>query len=61
MRPDDSTPPQIEIIVLRSASDRVVVRINRVGLYIHEFTEKIPSFSGSYYVGGVPKNKMPAQ
>ncbi|XP_049919958.1 laminin subunit alpha-5 isoform X1 [Epinephelus moara] len=53
-------PKALEIIILRSMN-RVVVRNNRNNLYIHQFTEGIPSFSGSYYLGGVPEHKMPAK
>lgn len=52
---------QLEIIILRSNPDRVVVRNNRISLYNHHFTEKIPPFSGSYFLGGVPEDKMPAK
>uniref|UniRef100_A0A8C2ZML6 Laminin subunit alpha-5 n=1 Tax=Cyclopterus lumpus TaxID=8103 RepID=A0A8C2ZML6_CYCLU len=34
---------------------------NRVGLYTHLFTESIPQFSGSYYLGGVPEHMMPGK
>lgn len=51
---------QLEIIILRS-DPRVVVRNNRISLYNHPFTEKIPPFSGSYFLGGVPEDKMPAK
>lgn len=39
----------------------MVVRINRAGLFTHQFTEAIPPFVGSYYLGGVPEKKMPAK
>uniref|UniRef100_H3CKA1 Laminin G domain-containing protein n=1 Tax=Tetraodon nigroviridis TaxID=99883 RepID=H3CKA1_TETNG len=61
LRISDADPKTIEIIVLRSSTNRVVVRNNRMGLYTHTFTENIPSFSHSYYLGGVPQDKMPAQ
>ncbi|XP_036961278.1 laminin subunit alpha-5 isoform X1 [Acanthopagrus latus] len=51
----------VEIIIMRSPTFRVVVRINRAGLYTHHFTEAIPMFTGSYYLGGVPEKKMPAK
>lgn len=54
-------PVQLEIIIMRSPSNRVVVRNNRINLYTNSFTEDIPLFSGSYYLGGVPENKMPAK
>uniref|UniRef100_UPI0037E9B905 laminin subunit alpha-5 n=1 Tax=Semicossyphus pulcher TaxID=241346 RepID=UPI0037E9B905 len=55
----DADPKALEIIILRSSQRRVVVRNNRIGLYTHQFTEDIPPFSGIYYLGGVPENKMP--
>ncbi|XP_044207309.1 laminin subunit alpha-5 isoform X2 [Thunnus albacares] len=56
----DADAKSLEIIILRgSPADRVVVRNNRNILYNHHFTENIPSFSGSYYLGGVPEDKMP--
>ncbi|XP_053279907.1 laminin subunit alpha-5 [Pleuronectes platessa] len=57
----DAEPKALEVIILQGTSNRIVVRNNRVNLYIHSFTEKIPSFSGSYYLGGVPKDKIPDQ
>ncbi|XP_073325739.1 laminin subunit alpha-5 [Pagrus major] len=57
----DAEPKALEIIIMRSPSFRVVVRVDRAGLYTHSFTESIPPFSGSYYLGGVPENKMPAK
>lgn len=50
---------QLEIIILRSSPFRVVVRSNRIILYTHQFTEDIPPFSGSYFLGGVPESKIP--
>ncbi|KAM7405319.1 hypothetical protein PAMP_012591 [Pampus punctatissimus] len=55
----DADPKALEIIVLRSATNRVVVRNNRNTLYTHQFTENIPPFSGSYFLGGVPEDRMP--
>uniref|UniRef100_A0A671Z1U8 Laminin subunit alpha-5 n=1 Tax=Sparus aurata TaxID=8175 RepID=A0A671Z1U8_SPAAU len=52
---------QVEIIILRSPSFRVVVRSNRNTLFTQPFTEAIPLFAGSYYLGGVPEKKMPAK
>nr|XP_046253250.1 laminin subunit alpha-5 isoform X2 [Scatophagus argus] len=57
----DAEVKGLEIIILRSVPNRIVVRNNRNILYTHQFTEDIPPFSGSYYLGGVPENKMPAQ
>ncbi|KAK1898797.1 Laminin subunit alpha-5 [Dissostichus eleginoides] len=45
------------IIIMRPS--RVVVRNTRNVLYNQEFTESIPPFAGTYYLGGVPENKMP--
>lgn len=50
---------QLEIIILRSTPNLVVVRNNRIALYTHQFTESIPPFSGSYFLGGVPEKMMP--
>ncbi|CAJ1084378.1 laminin subunit alpha-5 isoform X1 [Xyrichtys novacula] len=55
----DADSKALEIIILRSSQKRVVVRNNRLSLYTHQFTEDIPAFSGVYYLGGVPENKMP--
>ncbi|XP_041655744.1 laminin subunit alpha-5 isoform X2 [Cheilinus undulatus] len=57
----DADPKALEIIILRSSQKRVVVRNNRLSLYVHQFTEDIPPFSSMYYLGGVPENKMPPQ
>ncbi|XP_027144166.1 laminin subunit alpha-5 isoform X2 [Larimichthys crocea] len=57
----DAEAKNLEIIIMRSPSNRVVVRNNRINLYTNSFTEDIPLFSGSYYLGGVPENKMPAK
>ncbi|KAM6929230.1 laminin subunit alpha-5 [Lycodopsis pacificus] len=55
----DADPKALEIIILRSASNRIVVRNNRVGLYTQQFNESIPPFSSNYYLGGVPEHMMP--
>ncbi|XP_075883000.1 laminin subunit alpha-5 isoform X3 [Nelusetta ayraudi] len=57
----NADPKALEIIILRSTPNRVVVRNNRVVLYTHQFTQEIPPFSGSYFLGGVPESKMPAR
>ncbi|KAM6924368.1 laminin subunit alpha-5 [Xenentodon cancila] len=56
---NDAVSKTIEIIILFGASKRIVVRNSRTNVYSHQFTEDIPQFSGSYYLGGVPENKMP--
>ncbi|KAJ3586856.1 hypothetical protein NHX12_013248, partial [Muraenolepis orangiensis] len=53
----DADPKALELIVL--APNRVVVRNNRNTLFNHLFTETIPAFSSSYYLGGVPQDSMP--
>ncbi|XP_023128669.2 laminin subunit alpha-5 isoform X1 [Amphiprion ocellaris] len=49
----------LEVIIVRSAQNRIVVRKNRAHLYTHQFSDSIPVFIGSYYLGGVPEQKMP--
>ncbi|XP_070695085.1 laminin subunit alpha-5 [Pempheris klunzingeri] len=56
----DADRKALEIIIMRSTPNRVVVRNNRFGLYIHQFKD-IPPFSGHYFLGGVPEHKMPAK
>ncbi|XP_029282017.1 laminin subunit alpha-5-like [Cottoperca gobio] len=55
----DADSKALEIIILRSTPNRAVVRNNRISLYTHTFLESIPPFSGKYYLGGVPEDKMP--
>ncbi|XP_034550802.1 laminin subunit alpha-5 [Notolabrus celidotus] len=59
LRISDADPKALEIIILRSSQKRIVVRNNRISLYTHQFTEEIPPFSGMYFLGGVPEDKMP--
>nr|XP_057906923.1 laminin subunit alpha-5 isoform X1 [Doryrhamphus excisus] len=59
LRVSDADPKVLEIIILRSLPSRVVVRNNRIPLYTHHFTESIPPFGGSYFLGGVPEGEMP--
>ncbi|KAM4563209.1 laminin subunit alpha-5 isoform 2-T2 [Odontesthes bonariensis] len=54
----DAESKNLEIIILPS-KDQVVVRNSRNILYNHQFAEKVPVFSSSYYLGGVPEDKMP--
>ncbi|KAK7884079.1 hypothetical protein WMY93_027202 [Mugilogobius chulae] len=49
---------QLELIILRSSPNRLVVRNNRNTLY-NELIDDIPPFTTSYYLGGVPEDKMP--
>ncbi|CAL8370062.1 unnamed protein product [Lota lota] len=58
MKISDADPKALEIIILRTDKDRVVVRNNRNTLF-SQFTEKIPLFSTTYYLGGVPQDTMP--
>ncbi|XP_069382509.1 laminin subunit alpha-5 isoform X2 [Paralichthys olivaceus] len=55
----NAKPNVLEIIIMRATTNRIVVRNNRISLYTHQFTESIPPFSGSYYLGGVPHDKIP--
>ncbi|KAF3860795.1 hypothetical protein F7725_001050 [Dissostichus mawsoni] len=57
MKISDGDIKALEIIIMRPS--RVVVRNTRNVLYNQEFTESIPPFAGTYYLGGVPENKMP--
>ncbi|CAN9515277.1 unnamed protein product [Ophioblennius macclurei] len=59
LRIADADAKALEIIILRSSPNRVVVRNNRNTLYTHQFTETIPPFTGSYYLGGVPQDELP--
>uniref|UniRef100_A0A3B4BCE3 Laminin, alpha 5 n=1 Tax=Periophthalmus magnuspinnatus TaxID=409849 RepID=A0A3B4BCE3_9GOBI len=54
----DGDAKALEIIILRSSPDRVVVRNSRNNLYNEQFSS-IPPFTSSYYLGGVPQDKMP--
>uniref|UniRef100_A0A8C7JXD6 Laminin subunit alpha-5 n=1 Tax=Oncorhynchus kisutch TaxID=8019 RepID=A0A8C7JXD6_ONCKI len=47
------------IILLYDTTTRVVVRNNRQILFIYVFTTPLPRFEGSYYLAGVPEDKMP--
>ncbi|KAM6977721.1 laminin subunit alpha-5 [Aplochiton taeniatus] len=60
LRISDADPKALELIILRSTTYRVVVRNNRNNLYNYQFSEEIPMFIDSYFLGGVPQNKMPA-
>lgn len=55
----DGDAKALEIIILRSSPNRVVVRNSRNTLYNEVFGESIPPFTTSYYLGGVPDDKMP--
>ncbi|XP_022051460.2 laminin subunit alpha-5 isoform X1 [Acanthochromis polyacanthus] len=55
----DAEAKTLEVIILRSTQNRIVVRKNRAPLYTHQFSDSIPVFTGSYYLGGVPEQKMP--
>ncbi|XP_053174071.1 laminin subunit alpha-5 [Scomber japonicus] len=55
----DAEAKTLEVIIIRSPSQQVVVRTGRTVLYKHTFTNKLPALGSSYYLGGVPENKMP--
>ncbi|XP_077410264.1 laminin subunit alpha-5 isoform X1 [Vanacampus margaritifer] len=59
LRVSDASPKVLEIIILRSPPYRVVVRSNRNQLFTHLFTENIPAFGRTYFLGGVPEPNMP--
>uniref|UniRef100_A0A7N8XFZ2 Laminin subunit alpha-5 n=1 Tax=Mastacembelus armatus TaxID=205130 RepID=A0A7N8XFZ2_9TELE len=56
----DPKEPTLDSLKISDAEPkkRVVVRSNRNTLYTKDFTENIPTFSGSYYLGGVPQLNM---
>ncbi|KAM9343060.1 laminin subunit alpha-5 isoform 2-T2 [Pholidichthys leucotaenia] len=56
----DADRKTLEIILVRS-QNKIVIRNNRNILFSTVFTDRIPTFSGSYFLGGVPEEKMPAQ
>ncbi|KAM9752098.1 laminin subunit alpha-5 isoform 2-T2 [Menidia menidia] len=53
----DAESKNLEIIILR-AKKQVVVRTGRIALY-NFFTGEIPQFNSTYYLGGVPEDRMP--
>ncbi|XP_045065442.1 laminin subunit alpha-5 isoform X2 [Coregonus clupeaformis] len=55
----DADPKSLEIILLYDTTTRVVVRNNRQTLFNYVFTTPLPRFDGSYYLAGVPEEKMP--
>ncbi|XP_051914619.1 laminin subunit alpha-5 isoform X3 [Hippocampus zosterae] len=59
LRVSDASPNVLEIIILRSPPYRVVVRSNRIQLFTHVFSENIPAFGRTYFLGGVPEHNMP--
>lgn len=59
LRIADADAKALEIIVLRSVPNRVVVRNNRNTLFNHQFPDIIPAFTTSYFLGGVPEDKLP--
>ncbi|XP_061662817.1 laminin subunit alpha-5 isoform X5 [Syngnathoides biaculeatus] len=59
LRVTDARPKVLEIIILRSPPYRVVVRSNRIALFTHLFSENIPAFAHTYFLGGVPEHNMP--
>ncbi|KAL4655456.1 laminin subunit alpha-5 isoform X1 [Arapaima gigas] len=57
----DAEVKSVEIIIPQSSSgrQRVVVRNNRVPLFNKVYDQLLPSFSGSYFLGGVPVDRLP--
>ncbi|XP_055747285.1 laminin subunit alpha-5-like [Salvelinus fontinalis] len=55
----DAEPKSLEIILLYDTTTRVVVRNNRQTLLNYVFTTPLPRFEASYYLAGVPEDKMP--
>ncbi|XP_063064918.1 laminin subunit alpha-5 isoform X2 [Engraulis encrasicolus] len=48
----------VEVIIIRSQK-RFLVRFNRQVIYSVTLPSALPVFTGTYYLGGVPDNKMP--
>ncbi|XP_037101771.1 laminin subunit alpha-5 isoform X1 [Syngnathus acus] len=59
LRVSDANPKVLEIIILRSPPYRVVVRSNRIQLFTQFFSENIPAFGRTYFLGGVPEHNLP--
>ncbi|XP_047462931.1 laminin subunit alpha-5 isoform X2 [Mugil cephalus] len=53
----DGEPRILDILILQAS--KLVVRVNRKTIYTKPFSETVPQFSRSYYLGGVPKHAMP--
>ncbi|KAJ8257343.1 hypothetical protein GJAV_G00184600 [Gymnothorax javanicus] len=49
----------VDVIILYQPSKRLLVRINRFTVYLIIPKEGIPLFRDRYYLGGVPKGKLP--
>ncbi|KAM3618812.1 uncharacterized protein V6R79_025116 [Siganus canaliculatus] len=54
----DADSKALEVIILRSTQNRVVVRNNRNSVYT-QVMDSIPQFGGVYFLGGVPESRMP--
>ncbi|XP_041858853.1 laminin subunit alpha-5 isoform X2 [Melanotaenia boesemani] len=57
----DAEVKALEIIILRKTPKRIVVRSSRNALCNQVVDYEIPVFGRSYYLGGVPPNKMPVE
>ncbi|XP_034027667.1 laminin subunit alpha-5 [Thalassophryne amazonica] len=57
----DAESKSLEVIIMRTSQNRIVVRNNHNNVYNLLFTESIPQFSGRYFLGGVPADNMPNQ
>ncbi|XP_064815894.1 laminin subunit alpha-5-like, partial [Oncorhynchus masou masou] len=55
----DAEPKSLEIILLYDTTTRVVVRNNRQTLLNYVFTTPLQKLEASYYLAGVPEDKMP--
>ncbi|KAG9332520.1 hypothetical protein JZ751_014618 [Albula glossodonta] len=49
----------VDVIALYKSHQRLIVRINRVPVYTISVKTHLPRFRDSYYLGGVPKEKLP--
>uniref|UniRef100_A0A8C9WEB0 Laminin, alpha 5 n=1 Tax=Scleropages formosus TaxID=113540 RepID=A0A8C9WEB0_SCLFO len=52
---------KVELIILQRSGvpQQVLVRSNRFILFRKSYNQTIPSFSGSYFLGGVPADRLP--
>ncbi|XP_066558405.1 laminin subunit alpha-5 isoform X2 [Amia ocellicauda] len=58
----DAKSRRIEVIIVHHAEmkSRVVVRMERTNVYMNLYEEPVPRFNNVYYLGGVPRGKLPA-
>ncbi|XP_018593227.2 laminin subunit alpha-5 isoform X1 [Scleropages formosus] len=57
----DAEVRSVELIILQRSGvpQQVLVRSNRFILFRKSYNQTIPSFSGSYFLGGVPADRLP--